>query len=223
MILLLSKKIPDPIRSINATRAVSIALGLMAAFTGMVSGCFEILQGNLPADFKISVIGPDFSMWEDPAYSAYTIIPNFLFTGIITLLISCLVAVWVVFFIRKKYGSLVMLVLSLAQFFTGGGIAIDVAIVSAIMATQISRPLSWWQKIAPVWMKNVLTLLWPWAFTLFILLSVAIFVLTIAGVNSPACQQVILVVAGILFFPILFSVFGAFSRDLNRRGDPGTS
>ena len=42
---------PDTSKTLNATRTVAIALGLMAAITGMISGCFEILQGNLPAEF----------------------------------------------------------------------------------------------------------------------------------------------------------------------------
>jgi hypothetical protein len=212
---------PDKTNSLNATRSIAIALGLMASFTGMISGIFEILQGNVPAEFKFSVVGPEFSMWEDSTYSAYTIIPNFLITGIITFLISFLVAVWVIFFLHKRYGSLIMVFLSLGQFFTGGGIAIDVAILSAIMATQINRPLNWWKKITPVWMRNILSIFWPWAFALFILLSLAIFTLTILGVNSPGCQQAIVIIAGILFFPILFSVFGSFSRDLQTWDDPG--
>jgi len=208
---------PDTSKTLNATRAVAIALGLMAAITGMISGCFEILQGNLPAEFKISVIGPGYSMWEDSTYAAYTFIRNYLITGITTLLISCLVAIWVIFFLHKKYGSLVMVILSLGQFFTGGGIAIDVAILSAILATQINRSLSWWKRITPQWMRHFLAISWPWAFALFILLSIAIFSLTIMGVNSPDFQQLIIIIAGILFFPILFSVFGGFSYDLKRR------
>ena len=105
-----------------------------------------------------------------------------------------------------------MVILSLGQFFTGGGIAIDVAILSAIMATQVGRPLKWWKKITAPKLRKILAAIWPWTFILFILLSALIFVLTIAGINSKACQQAILIIAGILFFPIIFSVLGAFSQ-----------
>jgi len=100
--------------NIRAMRWVSIAFGLMASVTGIMSGIYEILQGNYPTNaFKISSIDPVYSMWEESTYVAYTIIPNYLLTGIITLFVSILVTIWVLFFIHKKYGSIVMVLLSL--------------------------------------------------------------------------------------------------------------
>ncbi len=201
-------------KNINATRSVSIAFGLMASITGIIYGLFEVLQGNnATAGFKISAIGQGYSMWEDPAYASYSFIDNYLYTGITAILFSVLVTIWVLFFIHKKYGSAVMLLLSFGQFFTGGGIAIDVAVLSAIIATQINRPLIWWSKIMPEKFQNIFICIWPWAFIIFILLSLANFILIVSGVNSSNAQQTILVIAGILFFPIIFTVLGGFSFD----------
>lgn len=197
-----------------------MAFGLMASFTGIIYGVFEVIQGNIPTtDFKISAIGPAYSMWENTTYSSYTFINNYLYTGTAAILISILVTIWVLFFIHKKCGSVIMIVLSLAQFFTGGGIAIDVAILSAIIATQIDKPLLWWSKIMPERAQNVFICIWPWAFIIFILLSLVNFLLTIAGVNSSGCQQMITVIAGILFFPIIFTIAGGFSYDRQKTPD----
>jgi len=202
---------------IRAIRWVTIAFGLMASITGIMSGIFKILQRNYPTyAFKISSIDPVYSMWKESTYAAYTIIPNYLITGIVTLVISILVTIWVLFFIHKKYGSIVMVLLSLLQFFSGGGVAIDVAILSAIMSTQINRSHLWWSKFLSEKIHRFFAKLWPWAFAVFILLALANFILAITGVNSPEAQQAIVTIAGLLFLPILLSVFCGFSYDLQR-------
>jgi hypothetical protein len=177
-------------------------------------GIFEITQGNIPADgLRISGIGNEFSMHSHPNYIAYTLIPNILVSGISSLCSGLLVTFWVLFFLHKKYGSIFMVVLSFWQFITGGGMAIDVAILSAIIATQVNGNLLWWRKITTQKLRYALSLLWPWVFVLFSTLSVAILFLTVVGRNSEAIQELVVVLAACLFLPLILSILGGFSRD----------
>ena len=50
------------LENINATRIVTSAFGVLCGLTGIISGYFEVLQGNVaPSSFKISIIGPTYS------------------------------------------------------------------------------------------------------------------------------------------------------------------
>jgi len=205
----------NPVKELSATRSVAIAFGLLASTTGILYGLFEIAQGNVPVEnFRISAIGPEYSMWANSTYASYTLIPNFLFTGITTLITSSLVSIWVVFFIHRKYGSMIMVLLSLIQFLTGGGIAVDVAILSAIIATQVNKPLLWWKKITSAKLRQASARLWPWVFILFLVLAIGMLVLTVLGLNRAAFHQIITYLAAALFFPVIFSVLCGFSFDL---------
>jgi hypothetical protein len=208
------------LENINATRAVTIAFGLLAGLTGIIAGCFEILQGYTETSgFKISTVGTGYSMWENSTYSAFTIISNYLLTGIAAVFISLLLTLWVIFFIHKKYGPHVMILLSLIQFFWGGAIVIDIATLSAIMATQINKPLNWLRKHFSVKIQRILAGLWPWSFLFYVLLSFIILLLTIFGINSAVLQKMILIIAAVMFLPILLCIFGGFAYDILRQNE----
>jgi hypothetical protein len=107
------QKNSKPIRkNINATRIVVAAFAMLCGLTGITAGCFEILQGNVATNsLIISTIGPEYSIWTTysiydlmETYSALTIIPNFFVTGILAIIVSCLVIIWAVGFIHKKHG-----------------------------------------------------------------------------------------------------------------------
>jgi hypothetical protein len=51
-----------------------------------------------------------------------TIIPNLLVTGILTIIIGVLLAVWAVKFISRKRGGLVLILLTVGMLLVGGGI-----------------------------------------------------------------------------------------------------
>jgi hypothetical protein len=115
----------------NTVRVSTTAFGLLCGLTGIIAGIFLIQQGDMTAEtLKISYIGPEYSQWEHPAYLAYTLIPNYLTTGLVTLLISVTLLVWSLFLIHKPWGSLGFLLLSVAQLLTGGGFVIDLALIT---------------------------------------------------------------------------------------------
>ncbi len=204
--------------TINATHWVVIAFVALCGLTGIMSGYFEICQGNVPTGgFQISTIGPAYSMWQHSTYNAVTIIPNFLLSGILAIAVSLLVIAWAIFFIRKKYGVIVFILLSALQLFVGGGIVIDLAIITGIVASQIDKPLTWWRVHLSERMQGILAGLWPWAIVAYALSALLLLAASIAGVNNSAMMDWIMVDAAIMFAPIVLSIAGAFARDIRRQ------
>lgn len=102
-------------KNINATGIVVAAFAMLCGITGITAGYFEILQGNVATNgLIISTIGQEYIMWTTysiydlmETYSAITIIPNFFVTGILAIIVSCLVIIWAVGFIHKKHGVII--------------------------------------------------------------------------------------------------------------------
>ena len=132
---------------VNASRIIVTTLGIILGVTGMVHGYFEVLQGNKSTDgILIQAIGPEHQMWMYGGEEAITLIPNFLITGIITMCISVLVMIWTLFFIHKKYGSSVFLLLNILSLLTGGGIFQVVTFTMTwAFSTRINGSLDWWE------------------------------------------------------------------------------
>jgi len=95
----------------KSTRIFAVILGILTGFGGIGHGVYEILQGNRPTKDILERIG------------AFTIIPNYLFTGIASIIASLLIIFWTIGYLHKKHGPLIYLLLSILLFFVGGGIA----------------------------------------------------------------------------------------------------
>lgn len=222
-------------QNINATRMSVSAFGVLCGLTGIIAGYFETLQGNVaPSGFIISSIGPTYSMWDTygiwdlwDTYSAITIIPNFFLTGIVAILVSFLVIIWSVGFVHKKYGAMIFLLLSIIQFLVGGSFVLDLALVAAIVATRINKPLTWWRSHLPVNLRSLLAKLWPWSFIAYALLSLIMLGITIFGVNDASLSDLLGVLAAAMFIPLLLMIFGGFAYDIRRQthlnNDPARS
>lgn len=53
---------------------------------------------------------------------AMTIVPNFLLTGILAIIMGIIVTIWAAAFIERKNGGLILIVLSVIMLYVGGGI-----------------------------------------------------------------------------------------------------
>ena len=103
----------------HATRIIVSTIGVMLSIAGMNHGVFEILQGNKPTSgLIIQAIGPEMNLWGTE--EAFTIVPNFLLTGLAAVLVSVTIMVWSVGFVHKKHGSTVFILLSVLSFLVGG-------------------------------------------------------------------------------------------------------
>jgi hypothetical protein len=108
----------------RATRAIVATLGVIFGISGMGHGFFEVLQGYSSTNgLIIDAIGKANRIWAYGNEPAFTIIPNFLITGIATMIVGLAAIIWSICFLHKKNGSLIFLLLFILLFLVGGGIA----------------------------------------------------------------------------------------------------
>ena len=130
----------------EATRISATVLGLTAGVAGIEHGIYEVLQGNArPEGLMISSIGapcvPELS-WNQ-CEPAMTIIPSFLITGILAILFGLVVLVWSAFFVHRKHGSLVLILLCIPLLLFGGGIFPPlIGVIAGALGTRIQKPLN---------------------------------------------------------------------------------
>ena len=95
------------------TRITASTLGTLLGGAGIFNhGLFEILQGSTPTNgYFIEAIGETQRYWIHGTEAAFTLIPNFLITGICAVLIGLSVILWSIKYIHKDRGSTVFLLL----------------------------------------------------------------------------------------------------------------
>jgi hypothetical protein len=151
----------------KATRVVVSAFGIFAGFGGPEHGYFEILQGHVrPDTLIIAAIGPPCDpekVWNlcEPAM---TVIPSFLVTGILAIVVGLLTMIWAAAFVHRKHGGLVLILLSIALLLVGGGLFPPViGIIAGAIGTRINAPLT----RQPGGVLRFLAKLWPWSLVAF--------------------------------------------------------
>lgn len=153
----------------RATKTIVATIGVILGISGLDHGIFEILQGNHSTNgIFIEAIGPDHIMWKHGGEGALTILPNFLLTGIMAILVGIVMIIWSVKYIDSKRGPLIFLILDILLLLFGGGIGAPVVIYPAagIAATRIHKPLHGWRKILPERIRPFLAKLWPYTLTI---------------------------------------------------------
>lgn len=155
----------------RAIRITSSLFGIFAGFGGLEHGYFEILQGNVrPDSLMISSIGPPCEMdkvWN-ACEPAMTILPNFLVTGILAIILGVITMIWSAAFVQRKYGGGVLILLSIALLLLGGGIFPPlIGIIGGVLGTRIHAPLTWWRANLTGKPTCFLAKLWPWTIIAF--------------------------------------------------------
>jgi hypothetical protein len=151
----------------RATKTIVSTIGVILAIAGLAHGIPEILQGNKPTGgLIIQAIGPEMNLWGTE--EAFTIVPNFLVTGLLVAALSIALIVWSVGFAHHKHGATVLGLLFVGLFLFGGGIAAQVMFAPFVWtaARHINRPLDWWRKILPEGIRPALARLWPFTLAL---------------------------------------------------------
>jgi hypothetical protein len=149
--------------SLNATRVITTTIGVLFGISGMNHGFFEVLQGNTSTNgVVITAIGEAQRFWPLGTEEAFTIIPNFLISGLLSMFLGLIIIIWSVRFIQTKHGPSVFLLLFILLFLFGGGIGQVAFFLPAwAFATRMNKPLNWWQKILPENIRPFLSNLWP--------------------------------------------------------------
>jgi hypothetical protein len=202
----------------SGIRLVVASFGMLCGLTGIIAGFFEVLQGNIAVEsLVISTIGLNYNMADDFTYFAITIIPNFLVTGILAIIVSSSVIIWSVKYVEGKYGTMILFVLCIIQMLVGGGWVIDLSIMMCILSIGIGRPLDWWRSHLPKGLSTRFAKIFPLSLAGYAALAFSMLVLTIVGVNDAALINSLSPLALIMFLPILLMIFGGISHDMQRR------
>jgi len=151
----------------RATRIVATAFGFIAGIAGLEHGYFEILQGSTrPLSLMFASMGspcvPE-KIWN-ACEPAMTILPNFLITGILTIILGLLIMVWSTAFIQRKNGGLILIMLSVALLLFGGGFFPPIiGLIGGAAGIQINKPLVG----NPGSVTRFVAKLWPWPLVVF--------------------------------------------------------
>jgi hypothetical protein len=139
------------------------ALGVLLGLSGMFNhGLFEILQGNTSTNgFFIEAIGENHRFWVHGTEAAFTLIHNFLVTGIFAVLTGLAVVFWSLRYIHVKHGATVFLLLLIMLTLVGGGIGFIILFLPTwAFATRINKPLTWWRRKLSVPLIKSLSAIW---------------------------------------------------------------
>lgn len=153
----------SPFDNLSATRVIATTIGVFfGLFSGVNHGFFEFLQGNKPTGgLFIHAIGDAQRFWPLGAEDAFTLIPNFMITGIASMLVGITIIIWSIWFLPTKHGRSVFLGLFILLFLVGGGIGQVAFFLPAwAFATRMDKPLTWWRKVLPNSTWPFLSKLW---------------------------------------------------------------
>lgn len=199
----------------SATRIVASTVGVFAGLLGLEHGYFEALQGNVtPRSIVISAIGPpcQAARAQNGCEPAMTLIPNFLITGIVAIIVSLLIIIWASLLVQRKHGGIVLLMLSLLLLLVGGGFApIPFGIIAGVAGTGINSSPTWWQAHLSAHSRCTLATVWPWSFLACVIWYLGLFILGYVFNQSTT----ILGALGLIL--TLLAVLTAFAHDIQRQ------
>ena len=108
------------------TRIAATGIGLISGTVGAIHSWFEFGNRNLnltgamfEANTGRSLVDVPSSDWT--GWIAMTVIPDFFITAILAAIMSTAMIVWSLLFIRRKYGGLVLILLSVTAILFGCG------------------------------------------------------------------------------------------------------
>ena len=145
------------------TKITASVIGVLLGMAGIINhGLFEILQGNISTNgFFIEAIGEENRYWLHGSEAAFTIIHNFLLTGICAVLVGMSIIFWSIKYIHVKYGATIFLSLLILLTLMGGGIGYIIVFVPTwAFATRINKSLDWWGKVISPQLRKKLSSLW---------------------------------------------------------------
>lgn len=209
-------------------RHVHVTVSTMSVFLALAGllnhGIFEIRQGNTPTNgFFVEAISKADRFWIYGTEGAFTIVPNFLVTGIIVVAISLAIIVFAIKYLYVPNGARILLTLFVLLTLFGGGIGhLVVSLPACIYATQIHKPLGWFEKNIPKNIRKYLSNLWLFflittCFAWLVVMQLGIFGY-VPGLNDPDTILSIVFVFLLATTVLLsFSILSAMAKDLQER------
>lgn len=210
-----------------ATRAVASSLGVLLGISSISHGVPEMMQGNAPTPgFLIKALGArhSWTLWTQGGEPAFTLVHNFLLTGTLATAMGILLIVWSVRFIERRGGAAVFLLISIASFLTGGGLAqVLLFTLTWATATRIHAPLRLWQGVIPAPLRRILTRVWRLALISAAVLFLAALEIATFGYfpglphDTQALTRILWRLAAAIIAAVLLAIVAGFARDLEAR------
>lgn len=205
----------------KATRINVATLGTIFGISGMSHGFFETLQGNVPTrGLFIFAIGESQKMWPHGNEPAFTVIPNFLLTGIAAMIVGLTIIIWSLGFVHKKNGPTVFILLFILLLLVGGGVA-QILFFPFIwlVSTRIHQPLAWWRKVLPINLQEPLAKVWRWFLVVSATLLVCALIIATTGfvpaVNDPeTVLSIMLFCLGMEALALPLTFVAGFAHDI---------
>jgi hypothetical protein len=195
----------------KATKLVATWLGIVAGIAGLEHGYFEFIQGNTPTP------GLAFPSWGPPCVPeeiwhacepAMSILPNFLITGILAMLLSLALIVWVGWFLQRRHGGWVQMALSVLLLLFGGGFFPPIiAFIGGLAGTQINRPLSG----KPARLTRLAARLWPWALVIFVVWTLGQF--PVGYFFNEFLQSIMMISMLVILTTLPLAAYSAYAHD----------
>ncbi|PKK95749.1 MAG: hypothetical protein CVV59_02135 [Tenericutes bacterium HGW-Tenericutes-4] len=156
-------------KTCNPMKASTVVLITYAAIIGFIHGVGEILQaGNISNSNLINAIDvaePD-KIWH-AGLPAFSVIPNFLISGIITVLLSIAIVILANLLIESNYFKFFPLLFILLFLFGGGFVPPFIGIISSTYYV-IKRKSNMYNK-QPSFFKKLIAKLWIYLISVLIL------------------------------------------------------
>ncbi len=176
----------------SAARAAASVAGVLSGLGGITHGVGEVLQGNVAPEgiFIMSwTQGPiATNMGGEPAM---TLAPNLLVTGLLAIVMGLMIIAWSAFFVPRRWGGLVLILLSIVMLLVGGGFAPPLfGILAGVAGLGINSPHAWWRGHVPATMRRLLAQAWPWIFAACVINGVflvvgSVLLVYLSGFNNP--------------------------------------
>ncbi len=169
----------------SATLVIVTTLGVLLGISSINHGVCEIFQGNRPISAHvIKALGSGYrwTLWVHGSEPAFTLVPNFLVTGILATLIGLTMIGWSVRFIHRAYGPTVFLLLGVTSFLVGGGMAqVLLFTLNWAAATRIRSPLRFWRCLISPTVRHVIGKFWRWSLVAGVVFFVAASEIAVVG------------------------------------------
>ena len=205
-----------------ATRVIASTLGVLVGVGSIDHGVLECLQGARPTPgLIVNALGPGYrwTVWKQGGEGAFTLLPNFLLSGVVASLIGVVMIVWALRRLHSHHGPIIFLLLGVASFLTGGGVAqVVLFTLTWAAAKNIKSPLAFWRRTFPDTVRPTLGRIWPWTLTASTILFLAALEIAIFGYVPGVSDRLELLricwkILGVALALYLVSLFSGFIKD----------
>jgi hypothetical protein len=153
--------------TISATRVTALIFGIASGLLGLEHGYYETLQGNVKPDgLLIRAMGAPCQVVTSPVgcEPAMIILPSFLVTGMLAILVSLLIITWASTLVQRKNGGTVLILLSLVLLLVGGGFtSLPFGILAGLAGMGINPSPTGWHAYLSAGLRHTLGKFWPWS------------------------------------------------------------